>query len=346
MYRAYINKVTDLKKDLNESLDYINWKKIVKKDSTVFIKPNFTFPYYQKGITTNPELLKNLLEIIKNRADKVILGESDGGNHSFTADEAFEGHGMNEICGELGVELLNLSKMPSSFVEDKILDKKVKILVPDLLLDGIDSFISVPVLKVHVMTGVTLGMKNLWGCYPDTMRCMHHKNLDHKLSLLTKVINPKIVIIDGLYALDGHGPMFGEPVRLDLLLSANNPVASDLLGASVMEMPPKKINHLQISGMRAERANHVAVAAEEGLGPGSLDEIIISQDWRKFRRPFRFDKTLMDRFCVLPFNSEFISKLIFDSVFRRLIFKMSDLFIRNKVEMDMVHTFKRYGRKK
>jgi len=78
-YSAYVSKTTNLKDDLFKSLEFINWRKKVKKDSTVFIKPNFTFPYHKKGITTNPELLKNLLEIVKDRCDNVIVGESDGG---------------------------------------------------------------------------------------------------------------------------------------------------------------------------------------------------------------------------------------------------------------------------
>ena len=185
MYSAYITEIDkDLKGKLLKSLEFINWRKHVKSDSKVFLKLNFTFPRYKEGITTTPEVLKNLLEIVKDRANDVILGKSDGGNHSFTADVAFKGHGMHEICKEAGVEIVNLSKLPSKFVEDKIQGKRVKVQLPKLLLDEIDCFISVPVLKVHVMTGVTLSIKNLWGCYPDTMRRMHHKHLRYKLALL------------------------------------------------------------------------------------------------------------------------------------------------------------------
>ena len=113
MYSAYITDVDKyLKENLLKSLEFIEWKNQVKKESTVFVKPNFTFPYYKEGITTTPELLRNLLEIIKDRADNVILGESNGGNHSFSADDAFKGHGMYEICRDTGVELINLSKLP------------------------------------------------------------------------------------------------------------------------------------------------------------------------------------------------------------------------------------------
>ena len=121
MYSAHVTGTkANLKEDLLNGLESINWKNQVKTDSTVFIKPNFTFPYYKEGITTRPELLKNLLEIIKGRADNVIIDESDGGNHSFSADEAFKGHNMLEVCRENGVVLVILSKLPSKFVEGKI----------------------------------------------------------------------------------------------------------------------------------------------------------------------------------------------------------------------------------
>ena len=90
------------------------------------MKPNFTLPYYKEGVTTNPQLLKYLLEILRSKAATVILGESDGGNHSFKAEEAFQGHNMYEICQETEVELVNLSTLPSRFVEDKIQGKRVK----------------------------------------------------------------------------------------------------------------------------------------------------------------------------------------------------------------------------
>lgn len=324
MYSAYISKVdTDLKDKLSEGLEFIDWKRQVKSDSIVFIKPNFTFPRYMEGITTTPELLKNLLEILKDRAGNVIVGESNGGDHSFTADEAFEGHGMHEICRDTGAELVNLSKLPSTFVEDRIQGKKVKVELPKLLLEDIDCFISVPVLKVHVMTTVTLSMKNMWGCVPDTMRCLHHQNLNHKLVLMAKVFNPKIVVIDGIFGLDGHGPMTGNPVKMDLIMASDNPVVADTLGSSIMGFSPNKIESIRI----AER---------EGLGTTSLEEVRINKDWRPYERQFHVKKTFMDKVSVLPFKSDFIARAVFDSSLTPLIHKVVDMLksSEEKVEWD------------
>ena len=328
MHSAHVTEVANPKEDLLKSIEFINWKNQVKTDSTVFVKPNFTFPYFKEGITTRPELLKDLLEILKDRAASVIVGESDGGNHSFSADVAFKGHNMHEICRETGVELVNLSKLPSVVVKDKIQGKTVKVLLPELLLDEIDCFMSVPVLKVHVMTGVTLSIKNLWGCYPDTMRCLHHKHLSYKLALITKNLNPKLILIDGTYALDGHGPMYGEAKKTDLLISSNNPVVADSLGAAIMGIPLKV-------------AKHILVAEKEGLGTTNLQKVRTNDDWEKFGMQFHINKTVIDRISVLLFNSELLAKVVLDSPITPLIYKVAR-FLRTSEEKEVADDLGRY----
>lgn len=327
-YSAYISKISLLKDDLSKALEFVNWKQQVRRGSTVFIKPNFTYPYYKEGITTSPELLKNLLEIIGDRADRVIIGESDGGNHSFSADDSFKGHNMLKICKETGAELINLSKIQSVPVDEKVLGERVKILLPKLLLEDVDCFISVPVLKVHVMTGVTLSIKNLWGCYPDTMRCLHHKHLSRKLSLITKSLKPKLVIIDGIFALDGHGPMYGKPIRTDLIISSNNSVVADSLGAAVMGIPLKC-------------AEYILIAERLGLGTTDLEQVRMNSRWEKFKMDFEINKTLMDNISKLLFNSEFFSKLILDSSLTPLLYGMAR-YLRTAEEQEVISELERY----
>jgi uncharacterized protein (DUF362 family) len=309
-YKIYIDEIRDdLKSALRNGLEFIQWHKYIDKNSKVFVKPNFTFPRYSEGVTTSPELLKCLLELLKTKVDTVIVGESDGGNRSFKADEAFKGHNMYQICKEIGVEVVNLSTLPCEIIESRILGKMVKVQLPKLLLEKIDCFISVPVLKVHVMTTVSLSLKNSWGCVPDAMRGMHHQNLSHKLGLIASLVKPKIVVIDGAYALNKHGPMYGEPVKRNLVLVADNTVTADALGARLMGFSPLDINH-------------IAVAEKTGLGSTKLEDVEINQDWQQYRRQFRIERTLIDRISSLPFNSDTLARLIFQSQFTPLIYKV------------------------
>ena len=327
MYSAYITRFNDLNHEITKSLEFVNWKQQVKTDSIVFVKPNFTYPYYKEGITTSPTLLRILLEQLKNRADRVILGESDGGNHSFSADTAFKGHGMHQICKETGVELVNLSKIPSRYVEESIQKKHVKVQLPNLLLDNVDCLISAPVLKAHVMTLVSLGIKNLWGCYPDTMRGLHHKHLSHRLALITKHLRPKIILIDGTYVLTGHGPLYGEVQKNNVIIAADNPVVSDSLGAEVMGISPTK-------------CQHITVAEQQGLGTMNLTQVNINKNWSEFTMPFSIKKTFVDRLAYIPFNSEILAKLIMDSPATPLIYKIAP-YLKTTEEHEVSDDIKR-----
>ena len=321
-YRAYIGEVgDDLEDALQKGLEFINWDRYVNKSSKVFVKPNFTFPYYKEGVTTNPEFLKRLLAILKSKAGSVVVGESDGGNHSFKAEVAFKNHGMYEICQEAAVELVNLSTLPTKVIETRVLSKKVRVQLPRILLEDIDCLISVAVLKVHVMTKVSLSLKNLWGCFPDTMRGLHHQNLSHMLALTARLLKPKIAIIDGTYGLNKHGPMYGEPVKTDLILMSDNPVVADSLGARVMGFSPQKIEH-------------IAVAERAGIGSVSLEDADINGDWEKYKRQFEITKTLIDRASSLMFHSDAIARLVLASPLTPLIYKVAGL-LRSSEEKEL-----------
>jgi uncharacterized protein (DUF362 family) len=327
-YSAFLSENSEnVDAPLQEGLNYINWNNIVKKDSVVFVKPNFTFPTYMKGVTTRPSLLKKLLGLLKNRCDRLIVGESNGGMNSFSADEAFEGHKMHEICKETGSELVNLSEMPARYIDSNIQGKNVKVQLPSLLLDEVDCLISVPVLKVHVMTGVSIGMKNLWGCYPDPMRGLHHQNFGEKITLISKILKPKMVVVDALYALNEHGPMWGEPVKTDMLLISDNVVASDSLGASIMGIPLNK-------------ANHILVAEKEGLGTTNLDKIRLNVDWKKYKLDFQLRKTLVDHASGLLFKSDLLTKLVVDSPLSPLMYGIAGL-LRTDEEKEFADSLKK-----
>ncbi len=317
-HRVFIDRVDKgIEETLKQGLAFIDWEKIVKKNARVFIKPNFTSPRPEKGVTTNPDVIRSLLEILSERTNSIIIGESDGGNHSFSADEAFEGHDMYRICKETGAKLVNLSTLPSQSVESAVLGRRVRVELPELLLNEIDCFITVPVLKVHVMTTISLSLKNSWGCYPDTMRGMHHQNLSYKLALIASKLKPKIVIVDGIYALNSHGPMYGEAIDTNLLMVGNNTVAIDVLGAALMGFSPDKVQHIRI----AEKA---------GLGCADVKKIVINQDWKPYRKQFHIKKTFVDSISKIPFNSDALAKLIFQSPITPLIYKVIGIFRTSK----------------
>ena len=321
-YKAFLAQSENVHQTLAAGLEYINWKSLIGSDDHVFVKPNFTFPCYKEGVTTSPVVLIKLLTILASRASKVTIVESNGGNNVFTAEEAFNGHGIQDICKKLGIAMINLSKEPTQFVSEEVCGKRVKVEIPKLLQTKVDRFVSVPVLKVHAMTSVTISMKNLWGCYPDPMRCLYHDNLDRKLALLTKLWQPSICVVDGIYALDGHGPMFGTPVNLNLLAVVNNPVVADALGARIMGFKPRTIDHIR-------------VAEEFGLGSTSPEDVMLNIDWKSLRHSFSFGRTILDYLSLLPFHSGLLAKVIFQSPVTSVIRKVVEIIRTPEEKTDL-----------
>ena len=258
----------------------------------------------------------------------MIVGESDGGNNSFTADQAFEAHDMIRICQESGAELVNLSKLPRETVEGVVHGKKVSVKLPRLLLEEVDCFISLPVLKVHAMTTISLSIKNLWGCHPDPMRCLEHENLSRKLALIARTVRPQLVVIDGTYGLDGHGPIYGQAKKLDMLVIADNPVTADSLGASIM-------------GISLKRAGHILVAEHAGLGTTDLSQVVISDDWEKYKTQFSVKKTPIDTLSCLLFSSSALSKLVMASPLTPIIYGIGGI-LKTPEEKQVANQFRKY----
>lgn len=311
-YKVFIDTIADNPKDtIQAGLDYIGWDKNVKRSTTIFVKPNFTYPHYKEGVTTHPRFLRSLLEILRAKVDRVIVGESDGGNQSFTAEQSFEGHGMYDMCKELDIELVSLSKLPLVTVKQNVLGKIVSVKLPKMLLYDIDYFVSVPVLKLHVMTKVSLSIKNLWGCMPDPDRYLQHQNLVYKLALITELLNPQLVVIDGTYALNKHAPMYGEAVDTNLTIIADNPVTADSMGTHIMGFSPYTIK---------------TITTTNKCLPGAmgLEDMDINCNWTPYERHFYLKLTLIDKISKLFFYSDRLARLVMASPLSKLAYKIAE----------------------
>jgi uncharacterized protein (DUF362 family) len=315
--KVYINDINEdgVLREIQNGLDFIQFNNIVDHNASVFVKPNLTAEFHQPGITTTPLMIRTVVNAIAPCVGRVIIGESDGGNYSFTADNSLRNHGVADLADEFSnVEAVNLSRVPRRRVSQAVCGKEVWVDLPDLLLDEIDCLISVPVLKTHAMTHGSFSIKNLWGCYPDPMRLLYHKDLDYKLALINKLLKNKIQIIDGFWALDGHGPMEGTPVAAKKILVANDPVAADSAAAYLMNLDKNRIRH-------------IAIAEQYGLGSTNMGRTVFNKDVKN-ERLSRFTpyKIKMDYLSILLFRSVTLSKIVLDSPITPLIYTFINLF--------------------
>jgi uncharacterized protein (DUF362 family) len=315
---AFKHQQETLEADTRAAFERLQWRDYIKNDSRVFVKPNFTLPFFKPGVTTHGSVIEATLAVLKDRATEVLIGEADGGYGSYTAEYALTSHGIPDICRRTGATMVNISQMERSRVTERINGKQITVTIGKELLN-VDESISLPVLKVHAVTKVSLSIKNLWGCHPDTLRLLDHKNLAEKLILIAKSIHLRFALIDGIYGLNIHGPMDGTPVKIGVIMLGDNPVATDATACRLMGFDPARIKHIRI-------------AANEGLGPYDIDDIHILEGLSDFQQKFHIEPTFVDRLGALTFKSRLISKIVFDSPLTKPIYKLTGRTHRRKIE--------------
>ncbi|MBF0343513.1 MAG: DUF362 domain-containing protein [Nitrospirae bacterium] len=285
---------------------------------SVFIKPNLTYPFYKKGVTTRVEFVRSLVDVLKklNPKIKIYIGEGDGGYNSYSMTDAFKNMGFTTIMDEFSnVEIINLSKVPSRTVVINTLLGDYPVDLPEIFFTDIDFSISCPLPKVHCMTKLTLSYKNQWGCLPDTMRLKNHYMFDYLISKISEVLKFKYAFLDGKYGLDNNGPMVGHPVEINWF------VASDSLGAFDMVVS-------EMMGFNWKKVRHLNIAEKYGFVP-KRDSIHIVGDIESLKKNFYLKRTLWNYPALAAFQSKILTQFFYISKWSKLFHDLMYL-IRKK----------------
>jgi uncharacterized protein (DUF362 family) len=129
-----------------------------------------------------------------------------------------------------------------------------------------DFIVSMPKVKTHHWTGVTLSLKNMFGIIPGCRygwpkNVLHWAGTHESILDLCATVRPHFVIADGIVAMEGDGPLNGSPRYFNTILLADDPVAADATLARLMGLSAEKIAHIR----------------EAGRFIGNLDDNIISE---------------------------------------------------------------------
>ncbi len=278
--------------------------RMTKGKARIMLKPNLVAP--APNATTNPEVVKALAKLMKSAHKEVVIGEGSAAADGFNAQgmivyrtrnsdllsrmqaHVFEKLGYSDLGKELRLPLINLHcgdmvkvKVPGGFVFDEVTVHRS--------LTETDLLCSVPIMKTHALAQVTLGMKNLIGVFPGTTycsvrACMH--DIASKVEPsgaaaavvdMVRANKLGLVVVDASTAMEGQGPSMGKPVKMGLIIAGTNPLATDMISASLMGFEPAEVPVF-------------SWANKAGMKPAALDEIEVRGEKpdrvrRKFDRP-------------------------------------------------------------
>ena len=234
----------------------------------VLIKPNFVITADpERAITTHPSILKAILEVVRHYGGKPIVGDNG------MRPKSGEIPGMNEACGQY------LKNIGASSVLKNIGGYEVPISADVLEADFI---INVPKFKSHVLTGISVCIKNMFGIIPGNYKSRMHAITGHAKVLtqffvdLYKWRTPDFNIVDAIIGMEGNGPTSGSPREIGKVIAGYNGVEVDTVCAYMMGFgDPRSIKLLDL-------------ANQKGLGDIDLKKIDVTGDLemiRDFEKP-------------------------------------------------------------
>ncbi|MBU0468100.1 MAG: DUF362 domain-containing protein [Candidatus Omnitrophica bacterium] len=223
--------------------------KFVKKGDVVLVKPNMAWDRSpEQAANTDPEVVATIVELCyKAGAKRVNIFDVPCNDDR----RVYENSGIQKAAEEKGAKVyfadhwnVLKAKFPyKSAMEDW-----------PIIRDAVvcDTFINVPVLKHHGLTGLTLSMKNLMGVCSGT-RGFIHIDIAKKLVDLTDFINPDLTIIDATRVLTKNGPSGGnlkDVIKLDTVIASTDPTLADTYACKLMKKDPMSVPYLKEAAAR------------------------------------------------------------------------------------------------
>jgi len=238
-------------------------KKLLKRSGKVFIKINGVD--FKPHVYTSPEIVGSVVRYFFDQGARqvYVIENSTQGNITRLV---FEITGMKEMCrktGAIPVYLDETGEMPmylpglerfveiSDFVHEHLIRNRNENL-----------YLSIPKLKSHSMTTVTLGIKNQLGLVHQMSRIADHNfNLHQKLADIFANVQPDFTLVDGLEATNyGHYPPLAQKERcvvpLDVILGGDDPLAVDVVGARFLGFDLEEVEHLRLSAKYKTGESH------------------------------------------------------------------------------------------
>jgi len=252
------------------------------RDKRVLLKPNAGRDARpEAGVTTHPQVVAAAIDAFREAGAEVAVGESP--ITGVAALDAFETTGISAVAEERDCPLIDMDvrRYVTAGIPDGVAIKVLKVCRE---VTECDIIVSIPVMKMHMHTGVTLAVKNMKGCLWRRSKVDLHmlpelvghkeKPLDIAIADMSSVLRPHLSIIDGTIGMEGLGPSAGKPKALGVIICGVDAFATDSLACGIM-------------GISACDVPHLRMGAERGYGVIDLDSIDVNPaNWTDVRDPF------------------------------------------------------------
>jgi uncharacterized protein (DUF362 family) len=216
---------------------------------SILLKPNLMDYIPGAEINTHPLLVIAAVECFRRLgAKRVIVAEGPG--HQRDTQLVLRATGLERLLREHRIPFVDLNRDEVAKIPLRADYSRLKHLwVPHTVLEA-DLIVSMPKVKTHHWSGVTLGMKNMFGVVPGVKygwpkNLLHWRGIQQSIVDLVATVPIHFVIADAIVCMEGNGPLAGTARRLDRIVLSDDPVAADATSARMMGLVPERIPHIE-----------------------------------------------------------------------------------------------------
>lgn len=234
---------------------------LVKKGSSVVIKPNYSVPKRPgaDAITTNPLLLAALVKqcLTAGAKEVKVIDFPFGGPQCLVLS------GIKDAVEKAGGKAFDIGEQNDFTEVDTGGVTLKKVMFSKDVLDA-DVLINFPILKHHAMTKVTMGLKGMMGLVQDR-QYFHRTDLHQCIAELTAYRKPDLTILDAIKGITDRGPMGPGTIKeWNQVVFGVDPVALDAYGANLF-------------GVKPEEIAYITAAAKLGVGEIDTQKITVQK---------------------------------------------------------------------
>ena len=218
----------------------------------VLLKPNLVEFRASGVINTDPRLVAATAVAMRRMgAREVVVAEGPG--HRRDTEAIVVASGLMDVLTDIDATFLDLN---AAAVRKTLLRTRYTNLgqmwLPDAVLDA-DLVVSMPKLKTHHWVGVTLSLKNCFGCVPGRIygwpkNVLHWHGVNESILDIATAVRPDLAIVDGIVGMEGDGPIMGRPKHAGVVVFSPDPVAADVTATTLMGLDPGKVGYLREAG--------------------------------------------------------------------------------------------------
>ena len=269
-FRAERSRVANLNADrYSDKLDELVYRglrlfNLQIRGKSVLLKPNIVEYIPGRPVNTDPQLVGAAAEaFLRFGAASVIVAEGPG-HHRDTELLVCE-TGLRDQLLHRKISFVDLNR-------DELAKTKLQanysglghLWLPRTVLTS-DFIVSMPKVKTHHWTGVTLSMKNMFGVVPGSRygwpkNVLHWAGIHESILDICATVRPHFVIADGIVGMEGDGPLNGSAKAMQMILLSDDIVTADTILANLLGTDPRRIRHLQEAGRFLGNLDHHSIS--------------------------------------------------------------------------------------